>query len=86
MRLSRSSCPTPEKVQGQRFEHVTASPELASSSKGFVPRNTEANTQWAVRTFKSWMEWRSTAKPQDPVPEEILSSEKLSTNGSLCLL
>ena len=75
MRLSSSSCPTPKKVQRQRFEHVTASPELASSSKGFVSRNTEANTQWAVRTFKSWMEWRSTEKPQDPVPEEILSSE-----------
>ena len=38
-------------------------------------RNTEANTKWAVRTFNSWMEWRNIAKPEDPVPEAILSSD-----------
>ena len=52
--------------QSKRFEKIAASPELASSSKGYIPPNTEANTQWAVRTFVA-------AKPKDPVPEDILS-------------
>ena len=61
------------KKQSKRFENIAASPELASSSKGYIPPNTEANTQWAVRTFDAWRTWRSTAKPEDPVPEDILS-------------
>ena len=55
--------------QSKHFEKITASPKLASSSKGYIPPNTEANTQWAVRTFDAWRTWRSTAKPKDPVPE-----------------
>ena len=57
-----------------RFDKLTASPELAKSSKGFVPRNTECNTQWAVRTFTTWMEWRNSCKPEDLVPQDILTS------------
>ena len=59
--------------QSKRFERIAASPEFASSSKQYIPPNTEANTQWAVRTFDAWRTWRSTAKPEDPVPEDILS-------------
>ena len=57
-----------------RFDKLTASPELAKSSKGFVPCNTECNTQWAVRTFTTRMEWRNSCKPEDPVPQDILTS------------
>ena len=56
--------------QSKRFVKIAASPELASSSEGYIPPNTEANT---VRTFDAWRTWRSTAKPEDPVPEDILS-------------
>ena len=59
--------------QSKHFEKIAVSPELASSSKGYIPPNTEANTRWAVRTFDAWRTWRSTAKPEDPVPEDILS-------------
>ena len=55
--------------QSKHFEKIAASPELASSSKGYNPPNTEANTQWAVRTFDAWRTWRSTTKPKYPVPE-----------------
>ena len=61
------------KKQSKHFENIAASPELASSSKGYIPPNTEANTQWAVRTFDAWRTRRSIAKPEDPVPEDILS-------------
>ena len=42
-------------------------------SEGFIPANTEANTEWAVRNFQSWAEWRCTAQPIDPVPRDILT-------------
>ena len=46
---------------------------LATFSKGFVPANTEANTEWAVRNFEAWADWRIAQNPDDPVPSDILS-------------
>ena len=34
-----------------RFEDLTTSDQLATYSVGFVPANTEANSEWAVRNF-----------------------------------
>ena len=56
-----------------RFDTVTSSEELASFTEGFVPANTEANTEWAVRNFNTWADWRLTSKPNDPVPCDILT-------------
>ena len=36
------------------LEGVTTSDQLATFSEGFVPANTEANTEWAVRNFEAW--------------------------------
>ena len=74
-RIKLSSPSHQNTKESKRFEKLAGSPELASSSKGYVPCNTEANTEWAVKTFKSWMEWRNTAKPEDPVPEAILCTD-----------
>ena len=52
---------------------MTTSDQLAIFSEGFVPANTEANTEWAVRNFKAWADWRITQNPDDPVPSDILS-------------
>ena len=52
---------------------LTGSPELASCLKGYVPPNTQTNTQWSVKTFNSWMDWRIKAKSVDPVPKDILT-------------
>ena len=57
-----------------RFECVTTSDQLATFSEGFVPATTEANTEWAMRNFKAWADWRITQNPEDPVPSDILSS------------
>ena len=35
------------------FEGVTTSDQLATFSEGFVPANTEANTEWAVRNVEA---------------------------------
>ena len=32
---------------------------LKQYSKGFVPKNTDSNTQWAIRNFKVWRAWRN---------------------------
>ena len=48
-------------VKNRRFVDLVKSPELASCLKGFVPPNTQANTQWSLKTFNSWMDWRSNA-------------------------
>ena len=43
-----------------RFESLTTSKQLATFSEGFVPANTAntaANSDWAVRNFKSWADW-----------------------------
>ena len=56
------------------FECVTTSDQLATFSEGFVPATTEANTEWAMRNFKAWADWRIAQNPEDPVPSDILSS------------
>ena len=38
-----------------------------------MPSNTQANTQWSLKTFNSWTDWRCKAKPGDPVPKDILT-------------
>ena len=55
-----------------RFNVLTSKEELATLSKGFVPANTLANTEWAVRNFSEWAEWRRKVHPEDPVPGDIL--------------
>ena len=56
------------------FEGVTTSDQLATFSKGFIPANMEANTEWAARNFKAWTDWRIAQDPDNPVPGDILSS------------
>ena len=46
---------------------------LATFSEGFVPANTEANTEWAVRNFEAWADWRIAQNLDDPVPSDIPS-------------
>ena len=49
---------------------VTDLETLAVVSKGFVPENTENNTQWALRVFQSWYEWRKSSECDDKVPDD----------------
>ena len=61
-RTKLENCSPVANVKDKRFMDLTGSPELASCSKGYVPPNTQANTQWSVKTFNSWMDWRIKAK------------------------
>ena len=51
----------------------TTSDQLATFSEGFVPATTKANTEWAMRNFKAWADWRIAQNPEDPVQSDILS-------------
>ena len=53
---------------------MTSSDQLASFSEGFVPANTEANTDWAVRNLTVWADWQVAQNPDDPVPGDILTN------------
>ena len=63
---------------------------LKQYSKGFVPKNTDSNTQWAVRNFEAWRAWRtSTGTDGTFVPDtrELLTGNMplFSITGSLYL-
>ena len=69
---------------------LTSPEELATLnltlSKGFVPQNTLANNDWAVRNFMEWAEWRRKEHPGDPVPGDVLTCIDATTNGCHCTL
>ena len=61
--------------EANRFCPYTCSDQqLKNFSEGFVPDNTKANTEWAVRVFNEWAAWRRTARADDAVPRDILFS------------
>ena len=58
----------------QRFSKPISSPEREKASKGVIPDNTEASTQWALRNFNEWASNRCILSPNDPVPKDLLAS------------
>ena len=50
----------------------TSCEELTNLSKGYVPQNTEKNTQWAMRVFEQWQEARCVRG--NPVPDKLLQA------------
>ena len=47
-----------------RFSTMVGDDEVSSMSKGYVPPNTQKNTDWAVKNFGTWrdQQWRSQLK------------------------
>ena len=70
------------KLDGQWFgKTFTSKKMLKQYSKGFVPKNTDCNTQWAVRNFQAWRLWRnSTGTDGTFVPDtrELLTGNDAS--------
>ena len=57
-----------------RFAKPISSPEREKAAHGVIPSNTEANTQWAVRTFNAWAINRSFLGASEAVPDDLLAS------------
>ena len=41
---------------------------------GYVPKNTEKSTKWALRNFEEWREVRNQRFPQNQVPSDLLTN------------
>ena len=66
--------PTSKRLKTEQYASVdeTSATTLESFSKGYVPPNTKANTDWAVRAFLAWAEWCGISS--EPVPKDLLAS------------
>ena len=55
-----------------RFKE-NATKKLNDYSKGFVPQNTATNTNWAMRNYTEWVNWRNEHEdPGEHVPVDLL--------------
>ncbi len=63
--------------------HVTGTQDLECLSTGFVPKNTDENTQWALHYFEFWCVWRRTQMPDNPVPLGKVQTRGQNTLNSL---
>ena len=49
---------------GQRFREPMSEEQESSLLKSIVPKNTQNNTKWAVKTFEDWQRSRADKTPQ----------------------
>lgn len=61
--------------ESMRFAEVTSEEELASMSKGVVPKNTRKNDQWALSTFMAWIKQRNQRSRSEQCSKYILESD-----------
>ncbi len=57
-----------------RFAQPTAVGDLENAMKGVQPQNTSKNNEWALKNFTQWSTSRSIKVPDNPVPEDILTT------------
>ena len=58
----------------KRFNSFLTADEAERIAVGYIPKNTEKTTKWAVRNFNEWREVRNLKFPNDPVPSDLLAS------------
>lgn len=51
------------------------SPKVDKLKRKIVPRNTEKNTEWALKVFRDWMDWRKDQEDKETPPPDVLMSE-----------
>ena len=81
---ARSSEDSSEDSHNKRFK-FSSKEQLDKMSKGFTPANTSKATQWALNVFSEWKEARNKDFPNQPVPEDLLTTsnpELLNTHLS----
>ena len=54
---------------------VDPSKSLESYQRGYVPKNTDVNTSWAVRNFEDWKRAYNERHPESPCPDEVLFTD-----------
>lgn len=71
-------CTNKSEVQSQTGRFVSPKKSLESYQNGFIPKNTEINTLWAVRNFNEWMTEYNASHADDPCPQDILLTDNPS--------
>ena len=66
--------PTKANTGTSRFAKPVTSPEREKAARGVIPCNTEASTQWAVRTYNAWATNRSFVNASEAVFDDLLAS------------
>ncbi len=64
----------------KRFASAVSDVDMAVMSKGYVPPNTQKNTDWAMNCFR---EWRSARNKEIPVGDERRCPEDLLEKGDI---
>ena len=64
-----------EESQASTSRFVSPTKSLETYQRGHMPKNTEVNTQWAVRNFNDWQSDYNSRHPDQPCPEGILLSD-----------
>ena len=59
--------------ESSRFQ-FSSEEQLSELAKGLIPENTKGSTNWALKNFNPWLKSRNDANPENPVPEDILTS------------
>ena len=55
-----------------RFEDLVSTEQLQEICKGYMPKNTEKNTKWAMSIFNSWVKCRN---------ERVADTEKVDADN-----
>ena len=58
----------------KRFNSFLTADEAERIAVGYIPKNAEKTTKWAVRNFNEWRKVRNRKFPNDPVPSDLLAS------------
>ena len=66
-------------INDTRFNSFLTADEAEKIAVGYIPKNTEKTTKWAVRNFNEWREARNCKFPNDPVPSDLLTSTSVDS-------
>ena len=58
----------------KRFNSFLTADEAERIAVGYIPKNTEKTTKWAVQNFNEWRKVRNRKFANDPVPSDLLTS------------
>ena len=61
-------------TKNQRFHTFLSDDDADKMALGYVPKNTEKSTKWALRNFEEWREVRNQRFPENPIPSNLLTS------------
>ena len=71
---------TSESTNDKRFNSFPTDEEADKIAVGYVPRNTEKTTKWALRNFEEWREVRNRRFPSDQVRSDLLTNSSMESS------